>query len=321
MKPPYKITGNILKLVASISERIGEINAAHLQKPPTELRRRNRIRTIHSSLQIEGNSLSVEQVTAIIDNKRVAGTQKEILEVKNAIAVYDSIQRLNPYSIDSFCKAHGILMKGLVESAGRMRTKQVGIAKGSQVTHVAPPGAMVRPLMKDLFDYLKNDDEMLLIKSAVFHYEMEFIHPFMDGNGRMGRLWQTVILKEGYPVFEYLPVENLIKERQVQYYDALSKSDKMGESTHFIEFMLKILLESLEGLLSTQNVSLTNMDRINLFRQVVKDQFFTRKDYLLNFKEISPATASRDLRLATENRIVEKIGDKRTTKYRYMERE
>ena len=321
MKPPYKITGNILKLVASISERIGEINAAHLQKPPTELRRRNRIRTIHSSLQIEGNSLSVEQVTAIIDNKRVAGTQKEILEVKNAIAVYDSIQRLNPYSIDSFCKAHGILMKGLVESAGRMRTKQVGIAKGSQVTHVAPPGAMVRPLMKDLFDYLKNDDEMLLIKSAVFHYEMEFIHPFMDGNGRMGRLWQTVILKEGYPVFEYLPVENLIRERQEQYYDALSKSDKMGESTHFIEFMLKILLESLEGLLSTQNVSVTNMDRINLFRQVVKDQFFTRKDYLLNFKEISPATASRDLRLATENRIVEKIGDKRTTKYHYMERE
>ncbi len=321
MKPPYKITGNILKLVASISERIGEINAAHLQKPPTELRRRNRIRTIHSSLQIEGNSLSVEQVTAIIDNKRVAGTQKEILEVKNAIAVYDSIQRLNPYSIDSFCKAHGILMKGLVESAGRMRTKQVGIAKGSQVTHVAPPGAMVRPLMKDLFDYLKNDDEMLLIKSAVFHYEMEFIHPFMDGNGRMGRLWQTVILKEGYPVFEYLPVENLIRERQEQYYDALSKSDKMGESTHFIEFMLKILLESLEGLLSTQNVSVTNMDRINLFRQVVKDQFFTRKDYLLNFKEISPATASRDLRLATENRIVEKIGDKRTTKYRYIERE
>ena len=321
MKPPYKITGNILKLVASISERIGEINAAHLQKPPTELRRRNRIRTIHSSLQIEGNSLSVEQVTAIIDNKRVAGTQKEILEVKNAIAVYDSIHRLNPYSIDSFCKAHGILMKGLVESAGRMRTKQVGIAKGSQVTHVAPPGAMVRPLMKDLFDYLKNDDEMLLIKSAVFHYEMEFIHPFMDGNGRMGRLWQTVILKEGYPVFEYLPVENLIRERQEQYYDALSKSDKMGESTHFIEFMLKILLESLEGLLSTQNVSVTNMDRINLFRQVVKDQFFTRKDYLLNFKEISPATASRDLRLATENRIVEKIGDKRTTKYRYIERE
>ena len=321
MKPPYKITGNILKLVASISERIGEINAAHLQKPPTELRRRNRIRTIQSSLQIEGNSLSVEQVTAIIDNKRVAGTQKEILEVKNAIAVYDSIQRLNPYSIDSFCKVHGILMKGLVESAGRMRTKQVGIAKGSQVTHVAPPGAMVSTLMKDLFDYLKNDDEMLLIKSAVFHYEMGFIHPFMDGNGRMGRLWQTVILKEGYPVFEYLPVENLIRERQEQYYDALSKSDKMGESTHFIEFMLKILLESLEGLLSTQNVSLTNMDRINLFRQVVKDQFFTRKDYLLNFKEISPATASRDLRLATENRIIEKIGDKRTTKYHYMERE
>ena len=309
-----------MKLVASICERIGEINAAHLHKPPAELRKKNRIRTIQSSLEIEGNTLTIEQVTAIIDNKRVLGTQKEILEVKNAIAVYDSIHLLDTYSIDSFCKAHGILMKGLVESAGRMRTKQVGIAKGSQVTHVAPPGDRVRPLMIDLFDYLKNDEEILLVKSAVFHYEMEFIHPFMDGNGRMGRLWQTVILKEGYPVFEYLPVENLIKERQAQYYDALSKSDKMGESTHFIEFMLKILLESLEALLAIQNVSLTNMDRVNLFRQVVKDAFFTRKDYLLNFREISPATASRDLRLAVENKIIEKSGDKRTTKYRYIDK-
>lgn len=320
MRPPYKISGTLLKLVASISERIGEINAAHLHKPPTELRKKNRIRTIQSSLEIEGNTLTIEQVTAIVDNKRVLGTQKEILEVKNAIAVYDSIHLLDPYSIDSFCKAHGILMKGLVESAGRMRTKQVGIAKGSQVTHIAPPGDRVRPLMIDLFDYLKNDEEILLVKSAVFHYEMEFIHPFMDGNGRMGRLWQTVILKEGYPVFEYLPVENLIKERQAQYYDALSKSDKMGESTHFIEFMLKILLESLETLLTIQNVSLTNMDRVNLFRQVVKDTFFTRKDYLLNFREISPATASRDLKLAVENKIIEKFGDKRTTKYRYIDK-
>lgn len=190
--------------------------------------------------------------------------------------------------------------------------------KVRRLTHIAPPGDMVSSLMKDLFDYLKNDDEMLLIKSAVFHYEMEFIHPFMDGNGRMGRLWQTVILKERYPVFEYLPVENLIKERQEQYYDALSKSDKMGESTPFIEFMLNILLESLEDLLRTQNISLTNIDRINLFRQVVKDKHFTRKDYLLNFREISPATASRDLRLAVENKIIEKIGDKRTTKYHYI---
>ncbi len=318
MKPPYKITGSILKLVASISEKIGEINAAHLQKPPTELRKKNRIRTIQSSLEIEGNTLTIEQVTAIIDNKRVAGPQKEILEVKNAIAVYNSINLLNPYSTDSFCEAHGILMKGLVESAGRMRTKQVGIAKGSQVAHISPPGEMVKPLMNNLFHYLKNDDELLLIKSAVFHYEMEFIHPFMDGNGRMGRLWQTVILKEEYPVFEYLPVENLIKERQAQYYEALGKSDKMGESTPFIEFILEILLESLEVLMTIQNVSLTNADRIDLFRQVIKEKFFSRKDYLLNYREISPATASRDLKLAVENNIIEKTGDKRTTKYRYI---
>lgn len=317
MKPPYKITGKILKLVASISEKIGEVNSAHLNKPPTELRKKNRIKTIHSSLEIEGNTLTIEQIKAIIENKSVIGSKKDILEVKNAIAVYNDLDNLNPYEFESFCEAHGILMNELIDSAGKLRSKSVGIVKGPEVAHIAPPSEMLKPLLNDLFDYLKNDEDIVLIKSCVFHYEMEFIHPFIDGNGRMGRLWQTLILKDSYPVFEFLPIETLIKERQDQYYESLGKSDNTGESTVFIEFMLEIILESLEELLNIQNVSLTNIDRINLFRSVIKNNDFTRKAYLKNFREISPATASRDLNFAVEKGMIEKTGDKNTTKYKY----
>lgn len=317
MKPPYKITGKILKLVAAISEKIGEVKSAHLNKPPAELRKKNRVKTIHSSLEIEGNTLTIEQISAIIENRRVIGPEKDILEVKNAIAVYDNLDKFNPFSFNSFCEAHGILMNGLIESAGRLRSKSVGIIKGSEVTHVAPPSEMLNPLMNDLFDYLTNDHDLTLIKSCVFHYEMEFIHPFEDGNGRMGRLWQTLILKSAYPVFEYLPIETLIKERQEKYYEAFGKSDNTGESTLFIEFMLEIILESLEELLDIQNVSLLNIDRIDLFKSIIKMDYFSRKDYLKNFREISTATASRDLQFAVENGLIEKIGDKNATRYRY----
>lgn len=317
MKPPYRITGKILKLVASISEKIGVINAVHLSRPATELRKKNRIKTIQSSLEIEGNTLSIEQITALIENKRIIGPKKDILEVKNAIAVYDYLEKLNPHKLDSFCEAHGILMKGLIESAGSLRNKSVGILKGSEVSHIAPPSEMLNPLLNNLFDYLKKDDDLILIKSCVFHYEIEFIHPFIDGNGRMGRLWQTLILKEAYPVFEFLPIETLIKERQEQYYESLEKSDNSGESTLFIEFMLEIILDSLEELLKIKNVSLTNIDRIALFKSLVKLDSFTRKEYLLNFREISTATASRDLKFALVNGLIEKSGDKNTARYKY----
>ncbi|MBK7129808.1 MAG: Fic family protein [Crocinitomicaceae bacterium] len=318
MKPPYRISGKILKLVALISEKIGEVNAAHLAKPPLELRKKNRILTIHSSLEIEGNTLTIEQITALIENKKVIGPQKDIQEVKNTIRVYDNLDKFNPYKFDSFRKAHAILMKGLIESAGKLRSKSVGIVKGSHVAHIAPPSTMLKPLMNNLFNYLKNDNEIILIKSCVFHYEMEFIHPFIDGNGRMGRLWQTLILKDVYPVFEYLPIEALIKERQKKYYKSLEKADNTGESTVFVEFILEIIFESLQDLLNTRNISLTNIDRINLFKSIVKNHFFTRKEYLKNFREISSATASRDLKYATENALIEKHGDKNTAKYRYI---
>ena len=318
MQPPYSITDTILNLIAAISEKIGAINATHLYKPPTELRKRNRIKTIQSSLEIEGNMLTEEQITALLENKRVVATKKDILEVQHAIKVYDQLHQFNPYQLKDLEKAHSILMNGLIDNAGKLRTKNVGIVKGSNVKHIAPNGTMVRSLMKDLFDYLKKDKDLLLIKSCVFHYEFEFIHPFMDGNGRMGRLWQTLILMQQYPLFEFLPIEHLIKQQQEQYYHTLSESDKKGSSTPFIEFMLGIILDALEELLQSQNKTLRTEDRIALFKEKIGQNKFNRKDYLQNFKNISAPTASRDLKWAVEQGILKKSGAQRMTAYQYV---
>ena len=318
MKPPYQITDKILNLVVSISEKLGEVNANHLHKPPTELRKKNRIKTIQSSLEIEGNTLTEEQITALLNDERVIAPQKDILEVQNAIKVYEKLKEFNSNSLKDLQIAQSILMYGLIEDSGKFRTKNVGIVKGSKVEHLAPSGVMVNGLMKDLFTYLKTDKEVLLIKSCVFHYEFEFIHPFLDGNGRMGRLWQTLILMQKYPVFEYLPVESLIKENQNNYYIALGASDKLGESTPFVEFMLTLILQALNNLLASQNVNITAPDRIKLFKDFIGIKSFSRKDYLLSYKLISQATASRDLKWAVDNQLLEKLGDKRNTKYMYV---
>ncbi|WP_165796714.1 Fic family protein [Chryseobacterium sp. HMWF035] len=319
MKPPYIITEKILKLVASISEKIGEINANHLYKPNTELRKKNRIKTIQSSLEIEGNTLTEEQITALLDNKRIIAPAKDILEVQNAIKVYHDLRIFNPNKIKDLELAHSILMKDLVANAGKFRTTNVGIVKGSKVEHLAPGGAMVKGLMNDLFKYLKNDQDLILIKSCVFHYEFEFIHPFVDGNGRMGRLWQTLILMQQYPVFEYLPVESLIKTNQQEYYNTLSESDKAGQSTPFIEFMLSIILQSLEQVLQSQNINLSTKDRILLFKEKIGNRKFSRRDYLQNFKNISAPTASRDLKWAVDENILVKFGEQRLAEYRFIE--
>lgn len=319
MKLPYIITDKILKLVASISEKIGEINANYLYKPTTELRKKNQIKTIQSSLEIEGNTLTEEQITALLENKRIIAPVKDILEVQNAIQVYEDLKRFNVNKIQDLEFAHSVLMKDLIKNAGKFRTTNVGIVKGSKVEHLAPGGAMVKGLMNDLFAYLKNDNDLILIKSCVFHYEFEFIHPFVDGNGRMGRLWQTLILMQQYPVFEYLPVESLIKENQKEYYNKLSESDKIGQSTPFIEFMLAIILESLKQLLQSQNINLSNKDRILLFKEKIGSKIFSRKDYLQNFKNISAPTASRDLKWAVEQSILIKFGEQRLSEYQFKE--
>lgn len=317
MKPPYTITDNIFALIASISEKIGEINANHLYKPTTELRKKNRIKTIQSSLEIEGKTMTEEQITALLENKRVIAPQKDIVEVQNAIRVYEHLREFNPYQLKDLERAHGILMQNLIDDAGKLRTSNFGIVKGSKIEHLAPSGTMVNGLMKDLFKYLKNDGDLILIKSCVFHYEFEFIHPFVDGNGRMGRLWQTLILMQQYPVFEFLPVESLIKQNQEEYYAKLSESDKSGNSTPFITFMLRLILEALEQLLQSQNKILNTEERVALFKEKVGNSRFSRKEYLQNFKNISAPTASRDLKWAVDNEILLKFGEQRLTEYQF----
>lgn len=314
MKPPYDITPKILKLISSISEKIGEVNANYLTKQSPQLRKQNRIKTIHSSLRIEGNTLTEEQITALIENKRVIGPEKDVLEVLNAIKVYEKLDSYKFSSDKSFLKAHLELMNGLIESAGKYRKKGVGIVKGTIVEHVAPPFENVPHLMKVLFEYLKDSDELTLIKSCVFHYEMEFIHPFLDGNGRMGRLWQTLILMAEYPVFEFLPFETLISKTQDEYYKSLALSDKSGKSTYFIEYMLGVIEKSLESLLNYNNRVLKDVDRLEYFMNLgIKE--FNRKDYMNVFKDLSSATASRDLKKGMEMNMFESVGNLNKTKY------
>ena len=314
MKPPYDITPKILKLITSISEKLGEVNANYLNKQSPQLRKQHTIKTIHSSLQIEGNTLTEEQITALIENKRVIGPEKDILEVLNAIKLYQNIEKYNYFSDKSFLKAHLELMKGLIESAGKYRNQGVGIVKGTKVEHVAPPFENVPFLMKELFEYLKDPEELTLIKSCVFHYEMEFIHPFLDGNGRMGRLWQTLILMSEYPVFEFLPFETLISKTQNEYYHSLALSDKSGKSTFFIEYMLDVINQSLESLLNYNNRILKDIDRLEYFISIgVKE--FSRKDYMNTFKDLSSATASRDLKKGIDLKLFECIGSQNKTRY------
>ncbi|MFA6262102.1 MAG: Fic family protein [Bacteroidia bacterium] len=314
MKPPYDITPKILALISSISEKLGEVNAHYLSKQSPQLRKQNRIKTIHASLSIEGNTLSEEQITALLDNKRVAGPPKDLLEVLNAFKVYEQLNAYDCFSEKSFLKAHKHLMAGLIKNAGKYRTQGVGIVKGNKVAHVAPPYKLVPSLMHDLFNYLKVPEELTIIKSCVFHYEMEFIHPFADGNGRMGRLWQTLILMSAYPVFEFLPFETLISQYQSDYYKSLAKSDKSGRSTPFIEFMLGVLNTSLESLLTHNNWILKDTDRLDHFISLGLKEF-TRKEYMKVFKNLSSATASRDLKKGLELKLFKSRGDKNKTQY------
>jgi len=319
MSPPYQITPEIVKLIALVSEKLGQINAKFLDKPSPKLRKENSIKTIHSSLSIEGNTLTEEQITALIENKRIIGPKKDVNEVLNAISVYNQLHSFDPKSSKSFLKAHEILMNGLVPENGKYRKKGVGIMAGDRMAHMAPPAENVAHLMKDLFSYLKDSKEISLIKSCVFHYEMEFIHPFIDGNGRMGRLWQTLILMKEYPVFEFIPFENMIHKTQGNYYHALSQSDKSGNSTPFIEYMLNVINDSLYNMLDFKSRILNTEDRLTYFSELNQTEF-SRKDYMNVFKEISSATASRDLKKGVELRLFDKEGDKTKTSYRIIKK-
>jgi Fic family protein len=312
----YEGTPRIINLSTDVGTLLGVVDATHLRKPRTELRKRNKVKTIRASLAIEGNTLSEDQITAIIENKRVVGPPKDIREVENAIRAYDNLSNFNAFSIESYLEAHRMLMSGLVDRPGQFRTASVGVVQGDRIAHLAPPGWNVDNLMTDLFRYLEKGEDNLIIKSCVFHYEMEFIHPFMDGNGRMGRLWQTVILMRVNPVFEYLPIEQEIKKSQKDYYNVLSQCDREGLSTKFVEYMLDKIKLSLEELVGKQRDNFTDTERLKYFLDQLDSGEFTRKDYLRVFPGISTATATRDLRSGVEEGLLVREGNDRQARYR-----
>lgn len=245
-QPPFTLSDEMLSLVAEISESVGSLSAMMTDNlPHPMLRKQNRIKTIQSSLAIENNTLNIEQVTAIVEGKRVLGPPNEIQEVKGAFAAYDLIQEIDPYKYKDMLKVHGVMMNGLINEAGRWRTGSVGVFGEQGCVHLAPPAIRVPELMADLFEWVKKTKTHPLISSCVFHYEFEFIHPFADGNGRMGRLWQTALLSHWRSVFAWLPIESMVKEHQQEYYDAIALSDSAGDSSTFILFMLRCIRDTI----------------------------------------------------------------------------
>lgn len=243
-QPPYTITPEILNRVAAISEAIGRLTVLTDQSRALRLRRINRIRTIHGSLAIEGNTLSEAQITAILEGKRVIAPPREVQEVKSALAAYDRFDVWRPEAEKDLLEAHRMLMSGLIDEAGSYRHGGVGVMAGQQVIHMAPPADRIPQLMADLFGWLAATDAHPLIASSIFHYEFEFIHPFADGNGRMGRLWQSLILARWNPLFADIPVESLIFEHQAEYYQSLQESTRQTDSAPFIVFMLRMILDT-----------------------------------------------------------------------------
>lgn len=249
--PPYEITDEMLELVSEIMENLGKLSGVNeLEKLP-RLRRVSRIKSIHSSLAIENNTLSIEQVTDVINGKRVLAPQKDIEEVHNAFNAYEKLSEINPYSIDDLLKIHGIMMNGLVKEAGRLRSGQVGVYnQDGKVVHLAPPADFVPQQLGQLFNWVKDSNSNMLIKSSVFHYEFEFIHPFNDGNGRTGRLWQTALLASWKPIFAWIPIESIIKDNQEDYYNAITLSTSQGKSNIFIEFMLDVINKAIKDIIT-----------------------------------------------------------------------
>ena len=247
--PPYEITDEMLDLVGQIMESLGQLNSVNgLEKLP-RLRRVSRIKSIHSSLAIENNTLSIQQVTDVIDGKTVLGLQDDITAVKNANLAYKLLDEIDPYKISDLLKVHGIMMKDLVGEAGQLRSGQVGVYNGDgEVIHLAPSANMVAELLEQLFDWSKTAKVNMLIKSSVFHYEFEFIHPFRDGNGRTGRLWQTALLASWKPIFAWIPIESIIKNNQDDYYNAIALSTSQGKSNVFILFMLDVINKAIKDL-------------------------------------------------------------------------
>lgn len=310
-KPPFEITNTIIDYVAEIAELVGNLTSTNQLSANPTLRRTNRIRTIHGSLAIEQNTLSLEQVTAVLNGKQVLAPPKDIAEVKNAYEIYERLDELDPYSADDLLTAHGIMTRGLVDESGVFRSKPVGVVdQEGHVLHFGTLPQYVPDLVMELLDWVQNSDVHMLIRSCVFHYEFELIHPFADGNGRVGRLWHTLLLSKWNPAFAWLPVESIIHDRQEEYYAAINASNDAGESTVFVEFMLSAIKASLIDAINTSDeMSVGAMDKETVrWKQIEK--FLETHPYIMNADVralcgVSAATANRILAgLVTDGKLV-----------------
>jgi len=300
-QPPFEITNKIIHEVAEIAELVGKLTSTNQLSTNPILRRTNRIRTIHGSLAIEQNTLSLEQITAVLNGKQVLAPPKDIAEVKNAYEIYERLDELDPYSVADLLTAHGIMMRGLIGESGMFRSRPVGVFdQDGQVLHVGTLPRYVPDLVMELLNWVKTSDIHMLIRSCVFHFELELIHPFADGNGRIGRLWHTLLLSRWNPVFAWLPVESMIHARQQEYYDAINASNNTGESTVFIEFMLSTIKASLvDAIYTSDEASDMPTDKTALRWKQIK-KFLETHEFIMNadVRElcgVSAATANRIL--------------------------
>ena len=271
-QPPFHMTEEITNLIVEIGQYVGSITTYEAMHHNPVLRRENRIKSIYSSLAIEQNTLSLDQVSDVIDGKRVLGPPEDIREVKNAYEAYERVSGLDPYSVKNLLYAHKLMMDGLVEEAGRFRSGNVGVYAGDQLIHAGTPARYVPDLVSQLMTWLKESQYHPLVKSCIFHYEFEFIHPFADGNGRTGRLWQSLILQKWNDLFAWLPVETLVHENQEEYYQVLQNADNAGDSTEFVEFMLGMIRDALKELNETQGKKNSQNVVINVARNVVTNE-------------------------------------------------
>ena len=324
-KPPFEITEAALSDVMEISELVGKISSTQNLSTSPILRRQNRIRTIYSSLAIEQNTLSLEQVTAVLSGKRVLAPPKDIAEVKNAYEIYDHLAELNPYSLDDLLLAHRTMMQGLVREAGEFRSQPVGVVDNQgNILHFGTLPQYVPSLMEELVQWTESSPFPLLIKSCVFHYEFEVIHPFADGNGRMGRLWHTLLLSKWNPLFAWLPIESIIHDHQAEYYAAINQSNAQGEGTPFIEFMLGIIKEALQEAISEQPAEKPSMQSKEKLRWEKIADFLRTNSTIQNsdvqsLLDVSPATANRILNVLTKEGKLIKVRNGRYWAYKAAE--
>ena len=319
LSPPFKITNEILNFIYEIGELVGKISAEKEFEKNLTLRRKNRIKTIYSSLAIEQNTLTLEQVTDVINGKRVLAPLKDIKEVQNAYEIYERIDELDENSVKDLLLAHKIMTSELIKESGRFRSKNAGVYQGDKLIHMGTLPEYIPELINNLFLWLKNSKEHPLIKAAVFHYEFEFIHPFQDGNGRIGRLWHSLILSKWKKLFAWLPVESLVQKYQKEYYITINNSNRDGESTEFILFMLRIINETLIELIETEKMTgkMTdkNEERTKLVIKYLNQNNSINNKEAKNLLDISEATAKRFLNKLVKENILEAVGEYKARKY------